>query len=96
MYQRKKSSGFSAAKAVVDHMKDWISGTEDGNWVSMAVLSDGSYGIPEGIIFSFPVTCNGFDYQIVKDIVLTDFSKEMIQMGVDELQDEKEEAQEDL
>lgn len=96
LYQRKKSSGFSAAKAIVDHMKDWIYGTEQGDWISMAVLSDGSYGIPEGLVFSFPVTCKNFEYEIVKGINLSDYSKEMIQMGIDELQDEKDEAQEDL
>jgi Malate/lactate dehydrogenases len=95
LYQRKKSSGFSAAKAIVDHMRDWIFGTESGNWVSMAVVSDGSYGIPEGLVFACPVTCKDFDYEIVKGINLTEFSKEMISIGIEELQDERDEATEE-
>lgn len=96
LYQRKKSSGFSAAKAISHHLRDWMFGTEDGTWTSMAVLSDGSYGIPEGMVFSYPVVCKNFEYQIVRDLTLSEFSKEQIKMGVDELQDEMEEYEDDV
>jgi malate dehydrogenase len=96
LYQRKKSSGFSAAKAILDHMRDWMFGTESGNWVSMAVMSDGSYGIPEGLVFSFPVTSKDFEYEIVKGITISDFSSEQIQNGIGELEDERDEAMEDI
>ncbi len=73
---RGASSAASAANAAIDHMRDWELGTPDDDWVSMAIPSDGSYGIPEGIISSFPVTCTNGDYSIVKDLDLNDFSRE--------------------
>jgi len=93
---RKKSSGFSAAKAIIDHMKDWALGTEPGNWISMSVVSDGSYGIPEGLVFSCPVTCQDFDYQIVKNLNLDNYTKQQIAVGIEELEEEKELASDEL
>lgn len=52
----------SAASAAVDHVRDWYFGTQPGEWVSMGVISNGEYGVPEGLVFSYPVTCNNFDY----------------------------------
>lgn len=63
---RKMSSAMSAAKAAGDHMRDWWFGTKPGEWVSMGVVSDGSYGIPKDIVFSFPVTIKNKQYEIVK------------------------------
>jgi len=93
---RKKSSGFSAAKAICDHIFDWMHGTPSGSWVSMGVTSDGSYGIPEGLIYSMPVVCKNFEYQFVKDLVINDNSKDCLQAGIDELIAEQEEALEEL
>ncbi len=64
------SSVASAANAVCDHMKSWLLGTKEGEWVSMAVRSDGSYGVPEGLLFSFPVTCENGKYKIVQDLTV--------------------------
>lgn len=76
-------------------MRDWQFGTPEGNWTCMAVMSDGSYGIPEGMIYSLPVTCKDFGYKIVNNLELNEFSKEMIEIGINELQEEREEALED-
>lgn len=62
---RKITSALSAASAVCDHVRDWLHGTPRGEWVSMGVVSDGSYGVPEGLMYSFPVTCRGGDWSIV-------------------------------
>ncbi len=86
---RGSSSAASAANAVIDHMATWEAGTAAGDWVSMAVPSDGSYGIEEGLIYSFPVTCSGGDYSIVKDLEVSDFIKEKMIASQTELQDEK-------
>ena len=72
---RGASSAASAASAAIDHMHDWVQGTPDGDWVSMAIPSDGSYGVPEGLIYSFPVTCSGGEYSIVQDLPVDDFSR---------------------
>ena len=82
---RGASSAASAANAAIDHMRDWELGTPDDDWVSMAIPSDGSYGIPEGIISSFPVTCANGDYSIVEDLDLNDFSRERINTSAAEL-----------
>ena len=84
------SSAASAASAAIDHMKDWEIGSDQNNWVSMAIPSDGSYGISEGIIFSYPVTCKGGDYSIVKELNLDEFSQESIKTSELELLDERE------
>ena len=86
---RGASSAASAANAAIDHMRDWTLGTPDGDWVSMAIPSDGSYGIPEGIISSFPVTCEAGEYEIVQGLELDDFSRSRIDASADELVNER-------
>ncbi len=83
------SSAASAADAVVDHMRDWAQGTEDGDWVSMSVLSDGSYGVSEGVMFSFPVTIKDGEYQIVQGLELNDFDRSRLQASENELLEER-------
>src|SRR5207342_3417629 len=73
------SSAASAANAAIDHVRDWVLGTPSGDWVSMGVPSDGSYGIPEGVIFGYPVTCSGGRYEIVKGLEVSEFSKGKIE-----------------
>jgi malate dehydrogenase len=85
---RGASSAASAASAAIDHMHDWVLGSD--GWVSMAIPSTGDYGIEEGIICSFPVTCSGGDYEVVQGVELTDFSRAKIQASVDELKEERE------
>ncbi len=87
---RGASSAASAASAAVDHVRDWISGTPDGDWVSMAVSSDGSYGVPEGLISSFPVRCSDGAYEIVSDLEIDDFSRARIDASVAELINERD------
>jgi len=87
-----KSSAASAANAAVDHVRDWVLGTRPGHIVSMAVPSDGSYGVPEGLVFSFPVTCKDGGYTIVRDLVLDDFSQEKLRITKEELLNEKKDA----
>ena len=91
---RGASSAASAANAAIDHVHDWVLGTADGDWVSMAVPSDGSYDVPEGIISSFPVTTSGGEWSIVEGLELSDFSKEKIQATAQELVDERTAVQE--
>src|ERR1044071_5776745 len=69
------SSAASAANAALDHVRDWMAGTRDGDWVTMGVPSDGSYDIPEGVIYGYPVTLKGGAYQVVKGIEISDFSR---------------------
>jgi malate dehydrogenase len=83
------SSAASAANATVEHMRDWVLGTPDGDWVSMAVPSDGSYGVPEGLISSFPCTVVDGRYEIVQGLELNDFSRAKIDTSVAELVDER-------
>ena len=87
---RGSSSAASAANAAIDHMRSWALGTPDGDWVSMAVQSDGSYGVPEGIISSFPCTCANGEYAIVQGLELDDFSRARIDASAQELVDERE------
>jgi len=87
---RGASSAASAASAAIDHMHDWINGTEENNWTSMGVMSDGSYGIAEGIVFSFPVTCENGEYHIIQDLEIDAFSQEMIDATNKELREERE------
>ncbi|MCG6568727.1 malate dehydrogenase [Tessaracoccus sp. ZS01] len=84
------SSAASAANATVEHMRDWVLGTPDGDWVSMAVPSDGSYGVPEGIISSFPCTVKDGRYEIVQGLEINEFSRAKIDASVAELVDERE------
>jgi malate dehydrogenase len=87
---RGSSSAASAASAAIDHMRDWAQGTPDGDWVSMAVPSDGSYGVPEGIISSFPVTTSGGEWQIVQGLDVNEFSRARIDASAAELVDERD------
>ena len=87
---RGASSAASAASATVDHARDWALGTADGDWVSMSVRSDGSYGVPEGLISSFPVTTSNGDWQIVQGLEINDFSRARIDASVKELEEERE------
>jgi malate dehydrogenase len=87
---RGTSSAASAAAAAIDHVHDWMLGTPSGNWVSMGVPSDGSYGIPEGVIYSYPVACKGGDYSIVQGLDINDFSREKMQATHRELLEERD------
>jgi malate dehydrogenase len=84
------SSAASAANAAIDHIRDWISGSRDGDWVTMGVPSDGSYGIAEGVIFGYPVTCRGGGYQVVRGIEISDFSRKRIDATLKELHEERD------
>jgi malate dehydrogenase len=84
------SSAASAANAAIDHVRDWLSGSREGDWITMGVPSDGSYGIPEGVIFGYPVTCRGGQYQIVKGIELSDFSRKRVDATLKELHEERD------
>ncbi|WP_280446281.1 malate dehydrogenase [Nocardia brasiliensis] len=87
---RGASSAASAASAALDHIHDWVRGTAAGDWVSMAVPSDGSYGVPEGLISSFPVTCADGKYTIVPDLDIDDFARPRIDATVAELTQERD------
>lgn len=87
---RKLSSAASAAKAIIDHLRNWLHGSHEGDIISMAVHSDGSYGVPEGLIYSFPVTCKHGDYHIVKGLSVDAFSQGKLDATTAELQQEKE------
>ncbi|HEX6423637.1 MAG TPA: malate dehydrogenase [Acidimicrobiales bacterium] len=84
------SSAASAANAAIGHMRSWALGTPEGDWVSMAVPSDGSYGVPEGLVSGFPCTCAGGDYQIVQGLDVDDFSRSRIDASVAELAGERD------
>src|ERR671917_805560 len=86
---RGASSAASAANAAIDHVHDWVLGTPDGDWTSMGIPADGSYGVPEGIISGFPVTCSNGEYQIVQDLRIGDAIQERIDATVAELQEER-------
>ena len=85
---RGASSAASAANATVEHMRDWVLGTPEGDWVSMAVPSDGSYGVPEGLISSFPCVVRDGKYEIVQGLSIDGFSQDRIDRSIAELQDE--------
>ena len=84
------SSAASAANAAIEHMRLWVQGTPEGDWTSMAVPSDGSYGVPEGIVSSFPVTASNGEYTIVPGLDISDFSRARIDASVAELQSERD------
>ncbi len=84
------SSAASAASAAIDHIRDWALGTPGDDWVSMAVPADGSYGIPEGVIYSFPVRCSKGKYEIVDGLAISDFSRERLRATDDELRQERD------
>jgi malate dehydrogenase len=82
------SSAASAANAAIDHVRDWQLGTADGNWASMAVPSDGSYGVPEGLIYGFPCACSGGNWSIVQGLDIDEFSRAKMDATAAELQEE--------
>jgi malate dehydrogenase len=83
------SSAASAANAAIDHVHDWVLGT-NGKWTTMGVPSDGSYEIPEGIIYGFPVTCSDGNYTIIKGLEIDSFSREKMNATLNELEEERE------
>jgi malate dehydrogenase len=86
---RGASSAASAASAAIDHVYDWVNGTAEGDWTSAAIVSDGSYGVPAGLISSFPVTSTGGAWQIVQGLEIDDFSRARIDASVAELEEER-------
>jgi malate dehydrogenase len=87
---RGASSAASAGNAAIEHIHEWMLGSPEGDWASMAVPSDGSYGVSEGLIFSFPCTTKGGEYEIVQGIELSEFAKSKIKETEDELLNERE------
>jgi malate dehydrogenase len=87
---RGSSSAASAASAAIDHMRTWLLGTPEGDWTSMSVPADGSYGIKAGIIYSYPVTCRNGDYQIVQGLSIDDFSRARMSITENELREERD------
>jgi malate dehydrogenase len=86
------SSAASAANAAIDHMRDWALGTH-GKWTTMGIPSDGSYGIPEGIMYGFPVICANGDYQMIRDLGIDAFSRERMDLTLKELLEERDGVQ---
>ncbi|HEX2197122.1 MAG TPA: malate dehydrogenase [Burkholderiales bacterium] len=84
------SSAASAANAAIDHVRDWVHGTPQGDWVTMGVPADGSYGIAEGVIYGYPVTCKGGGYEVVKGIELSEFSRKRMDATLKELHEERD------
>ena len=82
------SSAASAANAAIDHIHDWVLGTE-GHWVTMGIASDGSYGIPKDVMYGFPVTCKNGEYEIVQGLAIDDFSRERMNFTLNELEEER-------
>ena len=91
---RGSSSAASAANAAIDHVYDWVNGTPEGDWTSAAIMSDGSYGVPEGIISSFPVTSSGGEWEIVQGLEVSEFSRGRIDASVAELVEERDAVRE--
>ncbi|MGX9687918.1 malate dehydrogenase [Deinococcus wulumuqiensis] len=89
---RGASSAASAASAAIDHMRDWALGTPEGEWTSMGIPSDGSYGIPEGLIYGFPVRCKDGKYEIVQGLDVSDFSRGKMDATARELEEERDEV----
>jgi malate dehydrogenase len=87
---RGASSAASAANAAVDHVHDWVHGTAAGDWLSMAVPSDGSYGVDEGLISSFPCRCADGEWEVVQGLDVPEFSRQRIDRTVQELKDERD------
>ncbi|KAL1561735.1 malate dehydrogenase [Salvia divinorum] len=86
---RKFSSALSAASSACDHIRDWVLGTPEGSWVSMGVYSDGSYNVPAGLVYSFPVTCKNGEWSIVQGLSIDEFSRKKLDATAQELSDEK-------
>ncbi|MFD3664911.1 malate dehydrogenase [Streptomyces sp. NPDC058659] len=91
---RGASSAASAANAAIDHVHTWVNGTAAGDWTSMGIPSDGSYGVPEGLISSFPVTCTDGTYEIVQGLDINEFSRTRIDASVQELSEERDAVRE--
>lgn len=89
---RGRSSAASAANATLDHVRDWLLGTPGGDWTSMAVVSDGSYGVPAGLVSSFPVRCHSGEWEIAQGLPLNAFARSRVNVSVDELKAEAEEV----
>jgi malate dehydrogenase len=87
---RGASSAASAASAAIDHVNTWVNGTPEGDWTSMSVVSDGSYGVPEGLVSSFPVVCQNGEWKIVQDLEINQFSRDRIDASVRELEEERD------
>jgi len=87
---RGASSAASAASAAIDHVRDWTLGTREGDWVSMAVPSDGSYGVEPGVVYSYPCVCHGGDYEIVQELSIDEFSRGKMDASDRELREERE------
>ncbi len=87
---RGASSAASAANAALEHMRDWVIGTTDGDWLSMGIPSTGAYGIPEGLIFSFPVECSNGEYKIVEGLEISEFSQARLDATRKELEEERD------
>jgi malate dehydrogenase len=87
---RGASSAASAANAAIDHVRDWVLGTPEGDWVSMSLPSDGSYGVDDGLISGFPCTCSGGEWKLVEGLDIDDFSRERIDASVEELKGERD------
>ena len=86
---RGQSSAASAASSAIDHMRNWALGTAEGDWVSMAIPSDGSYGIEPGVIYGYPVICKGGQYEIVQGLEINDFSRARMDATEAELREER-------
>jgi len=84
------SSAASAANAAIDHVRSWVMGTPEGDWVTMGIPADGSYGIAEGVLYGYPVTCQGGQYRIVKGIEISDFSRQRMDVTLKELHEERD------
>ena len=87
---RGASSAASAGSAAIDHIRDWFRGSTQGDWVSMGIPSDGSYGIPEGVIYSYPVVCRGGHYEIVQGLAIDEFSRKRMDATHQELLEERD------
>jgi malate dehydrogenase len=87
---RGASSAASAANAAIDHVHDWVLGTPEGDWVSMGVPTDGSYGVAEGIVAGMPCSCSGGEWKVVEGLEITDFSRERIDASAEELRGERD------
>jgi malate dehydrogenase len=87
---RGASSAASAGSAAIDHIRDWFRGSAQGDWVSMGIPSDGSYGIPEGVIYSYPVVCRGGQYEIVQGLAIDEFSRKRMDATHQELLEERD------
>jgi len=87
---RGASSAASAASSAIDHVRDWVKGTPAGDWVSMGIPSDGSYGIPQGVIYGFPVSCSNGQYEIVQGLAINEFSRARMEATYKELLEERD------